>query len=60
MREILLFLLLTFLVVSPTLARAGEVSMKEKWEENGQMMGPCSSDDVVVMMGMCIQETTMH
>ncbi len=57
MRIILLSLLLTVVFALPALAQTGEMSMKEQREENGQMMGLCGTDDVVIMMGMCIENT---
>ena len=57
MRIILLSLLLTVVFALPALAQTGEMSMKEQREENGQMMGLCGKDDVVIMMGMCIEHT---
>ncbi len=57
MGKIVLSLLLTVVFALPALAQSGEMSMKEHREGVGQMMGLCDTDNVVIMMGMCIEHT---
>jgi Spy/CpxP family protein refolding chaperone len=57
MGKILLCLLLTVVFALPASAQTRDMPMKEQREGHGQMMGLCGTDDVVIMMGMCIEHT---
>lgn len=57
MVKIVLTLLLTLVFALTALAQSEEMPMKEHREGHGQMMGLCGKDELVSIMGMCIEHT---